>query len=250
MSPPVAGVSRVCPVTGVAVVVPARDEERLLPGCLDSVAAAAARVPVPVTVVVALDRCEDATAEVVAARPGVLAVRCRAGLVGAARAVGVAAALGRLGVQPSGTWLACTDADSRVPRDWLTHQLRLADDGVDLVLGTVELDGGQVASTSVARWHREYSRLVSEQGTHGHVHGANLGVRASTYLAAGGFAAVAAHEDALLARAVSRLAGASVVPTVAIPVATSDRLLGRAPDGVAADLRLIDAGSDALGSTA
>jgi glycosyltransferase involved in cell wall biosynthesis len=225
----------------VAVVVPARDEQRLLPGCLDALDTACAQVQVPVDVVVVLDRCRDATAAVVAARPDVVAVRCSAGRVGAARAAGVAAALDGLATaEHQRTWVASTDADSRVPPDWLAHQLRLADDGVDLVLGTVDLhgsaDGDGTATGAAARWRREYGRLVGAR-SHGHVHGANLGIRASTYVAAGGFAGIAAHEDALLARDVARLPGVSVVPTVAIPVMTSDRLLGRAPLGVAADLR-------------
>ncbi|MGN6612363.1 MAG: glycosyltransferase [Angustibacter sp.] len=225
------------PVTAVAVVVPARDEEELLPGCLDAIAIAAQRVLVPVTVVVVLDRCGDRTADVVAARPEVLAVECDAGVVGTARAAGVDAALDRLRAHdPDRIWIACTDADSRVPADWLEHQLQLADDGVDLVLGTVDLVGEELPPATAARWWRDYSRLVDE-ASHAHVHGANVGVRAGVYLEAGGFAPVSAHEDVLLTRAVARLPGATVVPSVAVPVATSDRLRGRAPEGVSADLR-------------
>lgn len=236
-------------ITCVAVVVPARDEACLLAGCLDAVAQAAAHAPVPVTVVVALDRCRDATPDVVAARPEVLAVRCEAGVVGRARAVGVGLALDRLRAHPPDrTWLASTDADSRVPEDWLTHQLALADDGVDLVLGTVDLQGDSPGA-GAARWRREYTRLVGPT-SHGHVHGANLGVRASTYLAAGGFPPVATDEDVLLTRAVTRLPGSVVVPTVAVPVATSDRRLGRAPAGVAADLRHLDVEASGWESTA
>ena len=225
------------PIERVAVVIPARDEEQLLPACLDAVTVAAQRVSVPVTVVVVLDRCRDDTASVVAARPEVVAVDCDAGVVGTARATGVRAALGRLrSVALQRVWLAGTDADSQVPPDWLVHQLQLADDGVDLVLGTVELSGGASPDAVVGRWGREYARLVGPAG-HGHVHGANVGVRASAYVAAGGYAPVSAHEDVLLTRAVARLPGAAVVPSVAVPVATSDRLDGRAPRGVAADLR-------------
>lgn len=69
------------------------------------------------------------------------------------------------------------------------------------------------------------------------MHGANLGVRASTYLAVGGFAPLPAHEDVRLAEAVARLAGAHVLTTVACPVLTSDRRVGRTPAGLAHDLR-------------
>lgn len=225
------------PVTAVAVVVPARDEEELLPGCLDAITIAAQRVRVPVTTVVCLDRCTDRTAEVVAERPEVIGVECAAGVVGTARALGVRTALGHLaGHDHADVWVACTDADSRVPADWLEHQLQLADGGVDLVLGTVDLVGDDLPPATASRWWHDYSRLVDE-ASHSHVHGANVGVRASAYLAVGGFAPVSAHEDVLLTRAVARLPGATVVPSVAVPVATSDRLRGRAPEGVSADLR-------------
>lgn len=224
-------------ITAVAVVVPARDEEVLLPGCLDAITVAAQRVRVPVTVVVVLDRCTDGTADVVTARPGVVAVESDAGVVGTARAMGVTAALSHLAEHHlDGVWVACTDADSRVPADWLEHQLQLADDGVDLVLGTVDLVGEELPPATAARWWRDYSRLVDE-ASHAHVHGAHVGVRASAYAAVGGFAPVSAHEDVLLTRAVARLPWATVVPSVAVPVATSDRLRGRAPQGVSADLR-------------
>lgn len=233
--------SRPGAITAVAVVVPARDEEALLPGCLDAIAIAVHRIRVPVVVVVTLDRCRDGTADVVTARQDVIAVECDAGVVGTARATGVDTALGLLAAHPADrVWIACTDADSRVPGDWLEHQLQLADGGVDLVLGTVALVGDTLPPATAARWWRDYSRLVDE-ASHAHVHGANVGVRASAYLAVGGFAPVSAHEDVLLTRAVARLPGASVVPSVAVPVATSDRVRGRVPDGVSADLRRLAA---------
>ena len=127
------------PVQQVAVVVPARNEQQLLPGCLAALTVAAERVAVPVSVVVVLDRCTDGTADLLAGRPGVRSVESVAGCVGAARATGAAQALADSGALPGRTWLACTDADSQVPPSWLVHQLDLADHGADLVLGTVDL---------------------------------------------------------------------------------------------------------------
>ena len=79
------------------------------------------------------------------------------------------------------------------------------------------------------------------QGDRGyqHVHGANLGVRASTYLAAGGFPPEPAHEDRLLVDRVSTLADAVAIATIGAPVRTSDRLDGRVRRGVSSDLRLL-----------
>ena len=234
------------PVQQVAVVVPARNEQQLLPGCLAALTVAAERVAVPVSVVVVLDRCTDGTADLLAGRPGVRSVESVAGCVGAARATGAAQALADSGALPGRTWLACTDADSQVPPSWLVHQLDLADHGADLVLGTVDLlshDADVVADHGVGGhvggWRATYRRLLGPGGRHPHVHGANLGVRGSTYLAAGGFLPVGAHEDRLLARAVVELPGARVVTTSAHPVLTSARLGSRAPLGVGADLRAL-----------
>ena len=220
-------------VRAVGVVVPARDEEQLLPGCLASVEAAVAelasmRPEVTAAVVVVLDRCRDGSARVVGEHPGVRAVVSRAGCVGAARATGVAAVLRSAGA-PASTWLACTDADTRVPVHWLRRQVELADAGHDLVLGTVEPD--DLGSGLLGRWR---ARHVLAEG-HPHVHGANLGIRASTYAAAGGFAPVPVHEDVLLVRA-ARAAGARSASTDRTRVVTAGRLDGRVVGGFASYL--------------
>jgi hypothetical protein len=70
----------------------------------------------------------------------------------------------------------------------------------------------------------------------GHVHGANLGVRASVYRSAGGFADLAEHEDIdLVARC--RALGATTVASARADVLTSGRQVGRTPGGYAGYLR-------------
>ena len=59
-------------VEHVIVAVPARDEEETLAACLESVLVASAHVEVPVTVVVVLDGCVDASAEIARGFAGVL----------------------------------------------------------------------------------------------------------------------------------------------------------------------------------
>lgn len=229
------------PLGAVHVVVPARNEEVLLPGALEALGRALDHLArthpdVRADVTVVLDACTDATAEVVAAAPWVRALTVTTGTVGAARSAGVDAGVdaldGEPGARPAHVWIASTDADSRVPVDWLTVQVGLADDGADLVLGTVQPDPEDTVPGQLSAWHRRHDLTEG----HPYVHGANLGVRLSTYRAAGGFGAGAAHEDVRLARG-ARAVGAVVVATDRTRVTTSGRTTGRAPAGFAGYVR-------------
>lgn len=70
----------------------------------------------------------------------------------------------------------------------------------------------------------------------GHVHGANLGIRADVLRRGGGFPPLAVHEDVRLIERV-RAQGARVVASAGAEVCMSGRLVGRAPDGYARYLR-------------
>ena len=107
------------------------------------------------------------------------------------------------------------------------------------MLGTVEPRGGSATTATLSAWQAAYAGVPLGDRGHQHVHGANLGVRASTYLAAGGFPPEAAHEDRLLVDRVNALADAVAIATIGAPVRTSDRLDGRVRRGVSADLRLL-----------
>lgn len=217
-------------VRHVAVVIPARDEEDLVGRCLASVSAAAHRLPsdVRVDVVVVLDGCHDGTADVVACFPAVRTVVTRGGNVGRARAAGVRSALDLVDGDLADVWVACTDADSEVPGGWLVEQLRLADAGADVVVGTVRPDPRDLLPEEVVAWRG--TRVPGRPN--GHVHGANLGVRASAYRAAGGFAPRREHEDVGLVAALHR-AGATIVASDVGDVLTSGRRVGRSPGGYA-----------------
>ena len=108
-------------IEAIGVVIPAHNEEDLLPGCLAAVRQAAQRVaPVPVQLIVVADACTDRTAEH-AARAGASVLRIGARCVGAARAAGMRQALSRAWhLDPGSLWLATTDADTLVPRGWLS----------------------------------------------------------------------------------------------------------------------------------
>lgn len=215
----------------VGVVIPARNEQELIARCLDSVMDARARAGVPVTVVVVADACTDETAEVAERYSDVMVLRITDGSVGAARILGSGVALDR-----GCTWLAHTDADSVVPANWITEQLMLADAGYDVVIGTVQPDFADLSTAHVEQWLATHER----GRPNGHVHGANLGVRAATFVAAGGFARLDEHEDnELVARLVA--AQAAIIATDTCEVLTSGRLLGRTAGGYAGHLRMIAA---------
>lgn len=111
----------------MGVVVPAHDEEDLLPLCLASVREAAQALRgTQVHLVVVADACRDLTAQV-ARRGGASVVTVEARNVGAARAAGVREVLRRTRhLDPADVWLATTDADSVVPAGWLRQQARYA----------------------------------------------------------------------------------------------------------------------------
>lgn len=229
----------------VAVVIPVHNEEQLLPGGLAAVRTAADalqahRPGTAVSILVALDSCTDGSAAVAAQlaavdrRISTLQVSFRS--VGGSRRAGNRAALlasnkWGLPFASPGLWLANTDADSCVPVNWLLRQVELAGLGADAVLGTVEPDPEGMESELLRRWHARHQ--LGEN--HAHVHGANLGVRASAYVLAGGFPGLRSHEDRAL---VDRLRknGAVVWSTDTIRVRTSGRTEGRAPQGFGAYL--------------
>ena len=228
-------------VTRVGVVIPAHDEEVLLPACLAALGVAAARAGVPVSVVVVLDACTDGTlAAVRAADPAPFGrlehVACQARSVGAAREAGCRHLIGA--GDPAGLWLATTDADSTVPPDWIVRQLAHASLGARAVIGTVQVaDWSQHPPHTGPRYRRRYRA----RDGHRHVHGANMSMAASAYLAAGGFPAVAAEEDvAMIGRLAAR--GEPVVWAADLPVITSARLVGRAPAGFAGYLARLAGG--------
>lgn len=225
-------------IATIAVVVPASNEQARLDACLRSLAAArqhvrrSAAYDVGVRLVVVLDACTDDTELVARSHGKTEIVSCQLRQVGGARAIGTAHVLSTSATAASGLWLANTDADSRVPVDWLTTMLAEADRGAHLVLGTVLPDIGLDATTQ-RRWlHRHVLRE-----DHPHIHGANFGIRADVYGALGGWPGIACGEDVTLAQRAASTAQLRIVRTARIPVRTSPRLVGRAPRGFSSYLR-------------
>lgn len=219
------------------IVVPAADEQDYIGTCLAALAMAReqlrCRYPnVGVRVVVVLDGCGDGTESIVGDHLDVETLSVSERCVGAARRGGVAYALAGASHRFEHVWIASTDADSRVPSDWLVGIYRFAEAGYHAVLGTVTLDGGLPAEVE-RQW---FVRHTLSDG-HLHVHGANMSFRADVYCAVGGWPPLSTGEDVELVRRLTSRPGVSIVRSAAHPVITSVRRQGRAPDGFSGYLR-------------
>lgn len=229
--------SRPAEIDSVLIVVPARDEEPLIAECLRSIRRAVAclqarHAATEVGIVVVADLCRDNTVDI-ARREGALVLEVRHGCVGAARRAGVDMATRTWPSAPERTWLASTDADTRVPPGWLTHMLEQAAEGARLTTGRAVPDPLDLTYELLQRWHELH--LDTTPGAH--VHGANLGLRLDAYLLVGGWPALTEHEDRHLVEALlaARLPAAS-----GLDVTTSGRRAGRTPGGFAAYLQHLD----------
>ncbi|MGJ3192143.1 glycosyltransferase [Paenarthrobacter sp. FR1] len=239
-------------IRSVVVVMPAHNEDRHIGPALAALKTAANALQrehpgITASITVVLDSCTDRSADITAMhasgdpRFGAVSVNLRS--TGASRDSGIRAALDRMPADgTANTWLATTDADSIVPEHWLVRQVELANAGADAILGSVEPDPNDVDPTVLGRW----LELHPFREDHPHIYGANFGVRASAYVAAGGFPTLRAHEDRILVDRLRRH-GFAVTATDTTRVVTSGRMQARAPEGFAAYLRTLGAGLPAAG---
>lgn len=219
----------------ISVLIPARNEEDLLPRCLYSIQQARQHLPSTVTsdVIVVSDRSQDQTRTVAEAilRDSGLVLDSDSGIVGSVRGMAAAAAIQRSPRPLNHCWLANTDADCEVPKDWLVNHLSFAERGFEAVAGIIDVDSFVEHKQWVeGRFRLTY--LIRADGSHPHVHGANLGVRADAYLIAGGWSKMQSAEDhdlwnRLRCREHLRVSDAALI------VNTSGRRVGRAPSGFA-----------------
>ncbi len=223
-------------IGAVGVVLPVHDEEELLPGALlalepalDALSPSTSRM-----VAVVLDNCGDGSSAIArswAARSGALVIRQECRSVGLARRAGSLALLARWTEKdPAQIWLATTDADSRVPQDWLTVQVDARSSGADLWAGRVRVTED---SATTRRWTERYA---AERDP---IHGASIGFSAALYNQLGGFRSLRKGEDRdLHDRAVA--AGFSIAYGRTAAVTTSSRRMGRAPEGFASVLDTVE----------
>ncbi|MGI8702469.1 MAG: glycosyltransferase [Nocardioidaceae bacterium] len=217
----------------LGVVVPARDERLGIGCCLLALDEAARRARCGLEVVVVLDSCVDGTDAVVASLLPTLAssvhrVEIEAASVGTARRVGMSHLLDILG--PGDHWVSTTDADSAVPPSWFRRQLTHRAAGASLVAGTVHVPRWEGRQRLGPRWEQEYAA-----DGHRHVHGANLSFLSTAYRRAGGFPDLTSEEDVALVREFARRRE-QIAWATDLSVATSPRVVGRAPNGFAAHL--------------
>ncbi len=181
----------------VTVIVSARNEERDLPGCIESLAA----LDYPagkLQIVLVDDRSTDATPAIVDE-----AARTHANLIALhsaslppngleAKARGIAHGF----AHSTGEWVLITDADARVPAQWVRHLLGRVTPRTGMVGGSVVVDDTgatgivervswgftQIFSFGMAGWNASFICL-----------GPNMGIRRSVYTGAGGLEGARFH---------------------------------------------------------
>jgi glycosyltransferase involved in cell wall biosynthesis len=240
------------PLLRAAVVVPARDEERRIGACIEALAVQEGIEPEEYELVVILDACEDATAEVVAAaaeRWPELRLQAISGPgrgAGFARALGMDVGCARLEAVGAGEGLlASTDADTRVPPEWLARQLEAIAAGAEAVGGRILLDAAEAAALPAAVIARREAELrrrtaaatVRGAAEHAHFSGASLGLTPHAYRLVGGMAQLESLEDEELEERLAA-AGVAIHRPASISVTTAARTDGRAERGLARDLEL------------
>lgn len=249
------------PAPDAVVAIPVRNEAERIGACL---AALGAQRGVPVDrygIVLLLNDCRDGTADVVARALPALPCRIRVieadlerPTAGRARRAALEAAASWLGEDHGSGVLLTTDADSRVPPDWIARNLAAVASGADAVAGRIALDPDEAALLPAAlheRGRREgrYEALLAEIAArmdpdpydpwphHWTASGATLAVTLAAYRACGGMPDVALGEDKAFVAALRRI-DARLRHDPGIRVVTSGRLVGRAPGGAADTMRL------------
>jgi glycosyltransferase involved in cell wall biosynthesis len=200
-----------CAYDAGAVVIPAHNERAKLPACLRTVLTAALCAPIPVTIVVVLDGCDDGSDELAGEfGPDVHFIRVDVHNAGTARAVGFDYARSLLGAETR-CWFATADTGSRVNPGWLVHQLR---SGADMVVGVMR------CYEAGARGRQNRQEFID----------GDMGFSARVYWHLGGFRTLAAGEKADLVERFEA-AGHHIHRDTDLSVITTKRFRARDPFG-------------------
>lgn len=239
----------------IAICVPVRNEEQLLPDLLRSLAAQRGVDAKSVCLCFFLDACDDDSLGVLKAVPPDFPFARRLeqsddpapSNAGRARRRAMALGLEALGNDDAGVLLT-TDADTIPAPDWVIANLA-ALRRADLVTGDIRQHENGF-SQHHARVKAYFDRLhllnalidpVPWQATerHHHAGGASMALTCATYLSLGGFTEIARGEDAALV-SVARQHGYRVRRDASVIVHTSMRREGRVEGGFAAHLHSLD----------
>jgi hypothetical protein len=240
------------PYIRIAVGIPVRNEQRLLPGLLAALAGQRGIDPDAVGIAFLLDGCTDGSEALVRGWQAPFAVTVRSGPADRPCAGRARRAVMEEAVRTGAALLLCTDADSAPEPGWIAAAVRalaLADVVAGRIRRIGDVDRAQDALEAYYDRLHGHRRAVDPVGWdpapgHHHTGGANLGFRAEAYRALGGFDPVPSGEDALILDRAHRL-GLRVRRDAAMVVATSSRRRGRAPGGLAAALARQDRGVEA-----
>lgn len=244
------------------VAIPVRDEAEHIAVCLNAIGAQEGVEPDEIGVVLLLNNSSDGTEGIVrelAPRLG-YAIRimeinspeANAGWARRGAMNGAAAWLEEAGAQDG--IILTTDADSRVPPNWIAVNAKMIAAGAAGVAGQIALDEADEALLPASLRARglleeTYERLLTELNaridperndpwpTHWTQSGASLAVSLEAYRHVDGMPPIALGDDRAF---ISRLRAANLVVrhTPEIVVATSGRLVGRAQGGVADTMRV------------
>jgi hypothetical protein len=241
----------------IAIGIPVKDEAENIANCLHALAS---QINSPRReVVLLLNNCEDATAEVVRAIRPMSCMKLHVQHIvlpteqanaGHARRLAMQLAANLVG--PHGILLT-TDADSHVAPDWIEKNLLNLRQGVDVVAGRAELNPIDAARIPL-RLHQDdareciYADLVDEIDAlidpdlsdpwprHSEHSGASIAVTANAYHLAGGIPTVPLGEDRAFFKSLRRV-DARIRHAPEVRVTVSGRIFGRAPGGMADTIR-------------
>ncbi|WP_201607926.1 glycosyltransferase [Psychrobacter okhotskensis] len=210
----------------IGIVIPAHNEAMTIAKCLASVQSAIDQLPSTIKAypLVVLDSCTDDTQKLVKAT-GVDYLCCNYHCVGQVRDIGI-----RYAIENGATWLACTDADSVVPMDWLVQQIEhIIYQPTDMICGVVDIDSWAHLTPQT---REDYIAHYQDRMGHRHIHGANLSFNSEAYLAVDGFTHLPCHEDVDLVKKFEDQ-GYAITWSNRVRVLTSSRLKARTTEGFA-----------------
>lgn len=213
----------------IGIVIPAHNEETSIAKCLAALQCTISQLPPSISAypLVVLDRCTDDTQSIVKAS-GVDYLCCDYQCVGKVRDIGI-----RHAIAKGATWLACTDADTVVPVDWLVQQVeQVTRQPADVICGVVSIDSW---AHLMPQTRENYIAHYQDKMGHRHIHGANLSFSSEAYLAVDGFAPLPCHEDVDLVKRFEAH-GYDITWSNRVRVTTSSRLQARTAEGFAAFL--------------